>query len=392
MNQKVPVVMYHSVGIPHPCWIWDFLTIPFALFEDHVRWLRKKNFNPIGFMEYYRHVKYGEQLPPNPVFLNFDDGYLDNWVLAYPILKKYGFRGTIFVNPEFVDPTEKPRPTLEDVWLEKLSLSDLQIHGFLSWEEMRKMEADGVMDIQSHAMTHTWYFSGSKIVDFRHPGDQYVWMDWNENLEKKWDYLNEKETSGGQRLGSPVYENGKSLEVQRYFPDKRLAEHLEGFVADKGVGFFENTDWRETLHQVAEEFSAKTPPADHYETDQERHSRLRWELGESKHILESQLSKKVDFLCWPGGGYDPESIAISKSYYLGSTIASRERTGVGSRLEEDGHLRVERIGCPQIERKGKIEYTGGRYLYHYLREYQRHSPHRSIRRALKLLQLLTRKK
>ena len=301
-HNKLPTIMYHTVGVPDPSWMWNFLTIPFLLFEDHLRWLRKKNFNPIGFIEYYRHVKYGEGLPPNPVFLNFDDGYLDNWVFAYPILKKYGFKGTVFVNPEFVDPVATLRPTLEDVWDGKLSLNDLQTHGFLSWGEMRKMEEGGVMDIQSHAMTHTWYFTGPKIVDFRHPGDQYIWMDWNEKSEMKWDYLREKENAGRQRLGSPVYENGKSLEVRRYFPDRRLAEHLEGFVANKGVGFFENTNWRETLHKVAEDFSARNPLMDHYETDQERHSRLNWELGESKRILESRLSKAVNFLCWPGGG------------------------------------------------------------------------------------------
>ena len=39
------------------------------------------------------------------IVLTFDDGYLDNWVFAYPLLEKYNLRGTIFVNPEFVDPS-----------------------------------------------------------------------------------------------------------------------------------------------------------------------------------------------------------------------------------------------------------------------------------------------
>ena len=29
-------------------------------------------------------------IPKNSIFLNFDDGYLDNYIYAYPLLKKYG--------------------------------------------------------------------------------------------------------------------------------------------------------------------------------------------------------------------------------------------------------------------------------------------------------------
>ena len=390
MNTRVPVIMYHSVGIPHSSWIWDFLTIPYALFENHVLYLRKKNFHSIDFMEYYNHVKHGEQLPSNPVFFNFDDGYLDNWVFAYPILKKYGFNGTIFVNPEFVDPVNTLRPNLEDVWHGRLSLNDLQVHGFLSWAEMRKMEEEGIMDIQSHAMTHTWYFSGPNIIDFRHPGDQYVWMDWNEEPEKKWQYLSKNNAEKNQCFGSPVYEHGKSLEVRRYFPDKRLEEHLKSYVSKQGADFFENKNAKEILYKVAKEFSLNNRLQDSYESNSEHFSRLHWELGESKRILESQLLKNVDFLCWPGGGYYPASVEISKQYYLGSTIASKEKKGIYFRLD-NGHLRIERIGCPIIYRNGSIEYTNGKYLYHYLREYQKVPLHRTIRRCLKLLKIASRK-
>ena len=43
------------------------------------------------------------------VVLSFDDGYLDNWVYVYPLLKRVGWKGAVYVNPEFVDPGEEPR-------------------------------------------------------------------------------------------------------------------------------------------------------------------------------------------------------------------------------------------------------------------------------------------
>ncbi|MBD1399347.1 polysaccharide deacetylase family protein [Pelovirga terrestris] len=381
---NIPTIMYHSVGVPDPDWIWNQLTIPFDLFADHIRWLKKKNFSTIDFAQYYRHLLHGEALPANPVFLNFDDGYLDNWVYAYPLLKKYGFKGTIFVNPEFVDPCETPRKNLEDVWLGRCSLDELQSQGFLSWAEMRKMEEDGVMDIQSHAMTHTWYFSGPDIVDFRHPGDNYMWMDWNDHSDIKCHYLNKDASKIPHCLGTPVYQHGKSLEVKRYYPDGAVKKHLEAFVAKQGVDFFDNNNWKNVLQKEAVEFMSTCRTEGRYETDQERRVRLHWELGEAKKIIESKLSKQVTFLCWPGGGYDPEAIEISKEYYLGSTVGSRDKTG-STFQPVDGHVRIERIGCPYIERKGKVIYTDGRYLYHFIREYQGSSKHRLLRRSLKLV-------
>src|SRR4030042_2945185 len=140
MSKVVPVLMYHSVGVQNPKWIWNFLTIPLKIFEDHLRTLKTKGFNTIDLTQLYDYVGKGKSIPSNSIVLTFDDGYLDNWVYAYPLLKKYGFKGTIFVNPQFVDPTEEYRPSIEDVWAGKAREEDLISHGFLSWREMREME------------------------------------------------------------------------------------------------------------------------------------------------------------------------------------------------------------------------------------------------------------
>ena len=47
------------------------------------------------------------------------------------------------------------------------------------------MEEEGLVDIQSHSMTHTWYPKSDKIIDFRHPNDPYFWMTWNDNIDEK---------------------------------------------------------------------------------------------------------------------------------------------------------------------------------------------------------------
>ena len=73
--------------------------------------------------------------PPlrDSIFLSFDDGYLDNWTYVFPILKKYGMKATIFVSPDFVDPTETVRPNLDDQHAGRCTSEDLSPAGFLSW-------------------------------------------------------------------------------------------------------------------------------------------------------------------------------------------------------------------------------------------------------------------
>jgi hypothetical protein len=36
-------------------------------------------------------------VPRKSIVITFDDGYLDNWVYAHPILQKYGMHAVVFV-------------------------------------------------------------------------------------------------------------------------------------------------------------------------------------------------------------------------------------------------------------------------------------------------------
>ena len=144
----VPVITYHSVGIPNNEWIWSHLTCPYSLFENHLLHLKKNNFNTITLQQLYDYMSKKIPLPSNPIVLTFDDGYLDNLVFAYPLLKKYNFNATIYVNPEFIDSRDICRPSLEDVWKGNYTLSNLKNKGYLSWPEISKMHENGIFDVQ----------------------------------------------------------------------------------------------------------------------------------------------------------------------------------------------------------------------------------------------------
>jgi hypothetical protein len=208
-------------------------------------------------------------------------------------------KATLFVSTDFVDPRAQVRPTLEDVWAGNAEAQSLESVGYLSWDELRLAEARGVFDIQSHGVTHTWYFSGEGVVDFRHPQDAYFWMDWNRDRAGKWCWLPYDGPEDSQ-LGTPVYEWGKGLLVRRYFPNQALDEHMRSFVRRAGGrAFFQGNNWRAQLVQRLQELRREGYGPGHFEDENEHRSRVTQELRASKATIERELGKQVDFLCWP---------------------------------------------------------------------------------------------
>lgn len=356
-DMKVPVLMYHTVS-DNQEWLWGHLSCPVNVFEEQMRALANNGFTTIFLQDLHDHLSSGAALPPNPVLLTFDDGYLDNWVYVFPILKRHGLKGTIFVNPDFVDPTGEPRPNLDDVEAGRVAVSSLQDMGFLSWAEMSAMEASGVMDIQSHSMTHTWYFSDNHIVDFHHPGDQYPWLAWNAKPERKYLWLNEDQSSFVP-FGSPIYTYGKSLPTKQYFPGPGLADFLAEQVANRGgVTFFQQKDWRDTLLTLSSQYQAQHQLDGRRESEAEYEERVRYELGASKEIIKANLGKRVNFLCWPGGGYNDTTERIAQEVgYLSMTLSSRD-----PRWPLQDSIYISRVGAPMLQHGPQAQYRSGRYL------------------------------
>lgn len=383
-RQAIPVVMYHTVGRVILDWKWSFLTVPANIFEDHLRWLVKAGYRTVDLDELYRHVAGVEPLPARSVVLTFDDGYLDNWVYVAPLLRKYGCKGTVFVNPDFVDPEETVRPTLEDVWAGKIEEGALAVRGFMSWPELRYLVKHGPLQVEAHAMTHTWYPSGPEIVDFHHPDDGYYWLDWNDFPEAKPFYLVEPQKSAIS-WGTPIYEHQKSLAVKRYFPDPIERKILGDFVQQQGgEPFFESQHWKARLQEQVREIRQKGLSPGRYETEEEQVARYRFELAECKKILEGQLGKKINFFCWPGGGYDEKSRLLVLEYFTGATLGSADPSPSLNRPGDNlGWIR--RIVAPVIPFKGKIIYPGGRYLLDMLSEYQGNLLARRYRQLQKML-------
>lgn len=123
---NIMVLNYHKVSD-------EFLSLAIAPsdFDYQMRYLRDHGYHTITPDELYAALAGNGTLPENPVLITFDDGYQDNYDYAYPILKKYGLKGTIFVVTSFMG-TRK---------------------GYLTWDECREMEKNGIV-IESHTVDH----------------------------------------------------------------------------------------------------------------------------------------------------------------------------------------------------------------------------------------------
>ena len=101
--RAIPVFMYHHINRHAD----DLVTLTPEDFENHLWVLKGRGFRTL-FLDEQVQIIQGEGLSfPPSVALTFDDGHLDNWVYAFPLLKKYHMKATIFLITSWVGEGEE---------------------------------------------------------------------------------------------------------------------------------------------------------------------------------------------------------------------------------------------------------------------------------------------
>ena len=98
-RREVPVLCYHQIRD------WrasdgkraqDDIIAP-ARFKEHIKMLADSGYHSILPDQLYDYLVYGKKLPEKPIMLTFDDTDLDQFEVAAPTLKKYGYKGVYFI-------------------------------------------------------------------------------------------------------------------------------------------------------------------------------------------------------------------------------------------------------------------------------------------------------
>lgn len=126
-DQGVPVLMYHSIGYEKD----NSVRIPKEKFEEEMKYLKDNDYTTLTLDELYDFLINNRSVPEKSVVLTFDDGYKDNFTDMYPIIKKYGFKATIFIITDLVDKNA----------------------AYLTLEELLELDKNGI-DIESHTTNH----------------------------------------------------------------------------------------------------------------------------------------------------------------------------------------------------------------------------------------------
>lgn len=154
----LPILMYHHV-CPEP----GLVTVSPQNFAAHMTWLAKQGYHSASCADLDAFLQ-GKPLPDKSVMITFDDGYLDNYVHAYPVLRRLGLHAIVFAVSDWIGNDDEVRPVAGEasapVTFNHRECTDRIRNGradsvMMRWAEVRQTLADGTFEFHSHTASHT---------------------------------------------------------------------------------------------------------------------------------------------------------------------------------------------------------------------------------------------
>lgn len=139
----VPVLLYHRVARPENDWEARLSVDP-ATFEAQMRYLATQGMRACTLSEFTTWLDESAPLARGSFLLTFDDGFLDVYENAFPILDKLGWTATIFLISTLIGQS--------DIWCRHENPSG-KSHALMNSGQIREMQARG-FSFQSHTRTH----------------------------------------------------------------------------------------------------------------------------------------------------------------------------------------------------------------------------------------------
>ncbi len=109
---RAVILYYHRVTNDPDC--LSGMGVRPELFRQHMDYIHQSSYTPVSLKTWRAYLQGKETLDGNHVIVTFDDGYRDNYTIAYPILREYDIPATIFLA---TDPLDQQRPP----WWDRLA-------------------------------------------------------------------------------------------------------------------------------------------------------------------------------------------------------------------------------------------------------------------------------
>lgn len=144
----VPILVYHSVT-PDAGWLpWATNTsVRPSVLDIHLKTLQRAGWTILATSELIAARNNGSPAPSRAVVLHFDDAYLDNYLFAVPLLRKYAVPATIFASVDFVAKGDAPRTLCANFGAN-------ETEGYMNAAELRMLDGDPLFAIEAHGTDH----------------------------------------------------------------------------------------------------------------------------------------------------------------------------------------------------------------------------------------------
>jgi peptidoglycan/xylan/chitin deacetylase (PgdA/CDA1 family) len=137
-EQRVAILAYHQVE-PVPQLGWS---VSVEDFKDQMLYLKTAGFNVVSIADAWDYLSgKRDSLPPNPVVITVDDGFVDAYTTVAPALKQFGYPWSLYIYPHFISRGSTA----------------------LKWTQVKQLAAAGV-DIESHTVHHPHLIRKSQMT------------------------------------------------------------------------------------------------------------------------------------------------------------------------------------------------------------------------------------
>jgi len=262
-------------------------------FETQMRYV-KKHFNPVTFKNLIDYQSGKAQLPEHPIIITFDDGHLDNYTHAFPVLKKLGIPATIFISTEYIGSNKI-------FWFDWVAYCVYKT----KCEELSLNKGAFVLK------------TGTDVVQKR------------QAIEALLQYLKTLQNTQRLRTLDEIY---KALDVQLADEDKSKSAALQ---------------WPQVIEMEKSQIEFGSHTLTHPVLSRLSAAELTQELVQSKLQIEQQLQKPIDTIAYPVGGADEFNQSVideckKADYTLGISYVSGIEQLPLQNLYEIKRLHVER--------------------------------------------------
>lgn len=296
-SNQIPVFMYHHIRPK------DFLTdlcVSTSSFEEQLKYIVSHGYRGIFTSELVEKYENQKSLRKS-VVLTFDDGYIDNYLYAFPLLYKYGVKATIFIITGLIAKKVHDSPItlhyshdeINRIWAERGDASD----HFLNWHEMKEMVDSGLIELQSHGNLHFRHFVSDEPIGIFYKSDPWFFPLC---------------IGGNVREGMPLFASESSLSSRRFTIHEKILE-----ICYKKYNEYKNVmpinDISELLKNHLIYLKQEMGEIGDFESQLNYEKRVREDLENSVKLIMDNVGTIPSVLAYPWGSFNDDLIRIAKA-------------------------------------------------------------------------------